>query len=395
MTFQPSSPTPQLDELIEEIKSLKGKLADAKALAEEKETLEKEYRASKKRFETIFNQSSLGKKIIDSDLRIIKVNQALIDNLQYSEKELLGANIIDLSHPDFKDNWEVLRDELWNNDRLSFSIDTCLIKKDKSTVWCHVTSIIFEDNGKTLGYTVIEDISERKRLEQVEKDYQEKKLVIQQEAEIVKAILNTQEKERARIAEGLHNSLGQLLFAAQIELNQIYFRNHSENDLSALKRTEELLQKSIQECRMISHQLMPAILHDFGLKAAIEGICNDMSGSVNFTCNIRLWNDKNDKYFEIIVYRLVQELILNICKHSQATYGSVSIEENEENVIITVKDNGRGFDLEGAQGRGIGLYSIRNNVTLLKGNVQIQSTLGKGTVITISLPHLNIESTFS
>ncbi|HEY0895850.1 MAG TPA: PAS domain-containing sensor histidine kinase [Sphingobacteriaceae bacterium] len=384
MTLQKSIDAVHLEE---EIRSLKARLAEAETLAAENKRLDQEYRSSKKRFETIFEESSLGKKIINADLRIIKVNRSLTEILQYDEEELLGANIVDLSHPDFKPAWEMLRDQLWDDHRRSFSIDACLIRKDRSSLWCHVTSITFEDNGEILGYTIIEDISERKRLEQLERDLQEQKLLVQQQAEVVKATLNTQEKERERIAEGLHNSLGQLLFAAQIELNQVSFTAQSEADRAALKKAADLLYRSIKECRQISHQLMPVILHDFGLKAAIEGICKDLSGVVAITSQIQLLTPKNDKSFEIVVYRLVQELVLNISKHSQATRGKVLITENAREVVITVEDNGIGLDPEKVKGEGIGLSSVRNNVNLLNGSFQINSAPGEGTKITVSLPN--------
>lgn len=382
MTLQKSI-APQLEE---EIRSLRAQLAEARSLAQEKNRLDREYRDSKRRFETVFNESSVGKKIIDSDLRIIRVNRSLTEILQYSEDELLGVNIMELSHPDFKEDWHALRHELWGNHRQSFSIDACIIRKDQTSLWCHVTSIIFEDNGETLGYTIIEDISERKRLEQAEKDLREKELFLQQQAEVVKATLNTQERERERIAEGLHNSLGQLLFAAQLELNKVAnLQDQGERD-AALRNAGDLLYKSITECRQISHQLMPLVLHDFGLEAAIRAICQDMSGAVNFSCDIRLQNPKNEKYFEIVVYRLIQELMLNIGKHSGATKGQVSIAENGREVTITVSDNGKGFDLQAVGRQGIGLSGIRNNVTLLKGRYEIKTAPGNGCVVTVHLP---------
>ncbi len=369
-----------------EIQFLKARLAEAESLAAEKERLDLEYRASRKRFQTVFEQSSLGMKIINADLRIVMVNRSLTKILGYSEEELLGANIVDLSHPDFKSAWEHLREQLWSNSRQSFSIDACLIRKDRSSLWCHLNSITFEDHGETLGYTVIEDISERKRLEQLEKDMQEQRLLLQQQAEVVKATLLTQEKERERIAEGLHNSLGQLLFAAQIELNQVSFTAQSEKDRAALKKAADLLYSSIRECRQISHQLMPVILHDYGLKAAIEGICRDMPGVVAFSSHIQLLTPKNDRSFEIVVYRLIQELVLNISKHSEATRGLISITENTREVVITVEDNGIGFDREKVKGEGIGLASVRNNVNLLNGSFSLKSAPGEGTKITVSLP---------
>ncbi len=345
-----------------------------------------EYRGDIK-FETIFNESSLGNKIINSDLRILKINKALLAILGYSEKELLGVSIVNFSHPDFKTQWLRLRDELWTHKRSSFSIDTCIVRKDKSSLWCHVTSIVFEDEGNTLGYTILEDISERKRLERVEMDFRENELLIRQQREIVKATVIAQEKERERISEALHNSIGQLLFATKIQLNQLKRLAETDEDrVEAFKKTEELLSMSIKESRQMSHQLMPAVLNDFGLKTAMEGMCREMTGDVEFTCGINLLSTKKEKYLEMVIYRMVQELILNTAKHSKASWGRVTIDEDEKGLTITFEDNGIGFDTKNSDQNGLGLLTIRNNVTLLKGSIQLHSIPQKKTAIKIWLP---------
>ncbi|HEY0900365.1 MAG TPA: PAS domain S-box protein, partial [Sphingobacteriaceae bacterium] len=117
------------------------------------------------KFFTIFEESPFGNKIINSDLRIIKVNKAMIELLGYGEHEILGKRITDFSHPNFKRRWRVLQRKLWSKKVPVFTMETGILRKDSSILWCQVTSILIADRGETLGYTIVEDISERKALE--------------------------------------------------------------------------------------------------------------------------------------------------------------------------------------------------------------------------------------
>jgi PAS domain S-box-containing protein len=127
---------------------------------------EKRYEESQVRFRTIFEQSRLGNKIIASDLRIIRVNKALEQMLGYSEHELIGTKITDCAHPDSVKHWQELQDKLWKHELPSFHIEVKMVRKDGSTLWCSVTTILFEDNQTTLGYSILEDIAERRELEE-------------------------------------------------------------------------------------------------------------------------------------------------------------------------------------------------------------------------------------
>lgn len=128
--------------------------------------IEEAYTESQHRFRTVFEQSKLGNKIITSDLQIVQVNQSLQMMLGYSEKELVGTKVLDYAHPDFVDSWRELQKNLWKKRIPSFGIETCLVRKNGSSFGCNVTSILFKDGEHTLGYTIVEDISVRKAIEE-------------------------------------------------------------------------------------------------------------------------------------------------------------------------------------------------------------------------------------
>ncbi|WP_051359663.1 PAS domain-containing sensor histidine kinase [Adhaeribacter aquaticus] len=148
-----------------ENKQLRADMAATIFKLEKQIAIEKKYEESQSRFETIFYKSKHGNKIIAPDLRIIQINEVFRDMLGYTEEEIIGTKVIAFAHPDFINHWHELQENLWTKQIPSFQIDTCLVRKDGSTLWVQVTSIIFRDNNISLGYTIVEDISQRKTLE--------------------------------------------------------------------------------------------------------------------------------------------------------------------------------------------------------------------------------------
>lgn len=148
-------------ELREEIAGLRNTHLKSTSNYEDQLTTGKRYEESQVRFRTIFEQSKLGNKIISPDLKIRKVNKALEEMLGYSEEELIHKKILDFAHPDSAANWLELQKKLWREEMPSFHIEANMLRKDGTTIWCSVTTILFEDNESKLGYTILEDISER------------------------------------------------------------------------------------------------------------------------------------------------------------------------------------------------------------------------------------------
>jgi PAS domain S-box-containing protein len=376
-----------IQRLQENIRTLKLEVAASKLLQKKIDRSEQERDKSMDKFKTVFEQSPLGHKFIDADLRIIKVNKALIKLLGYKTKELLGSRITDIAVPEFASNWKKLQQELWTNQKPFFTIDTCLIKKNKSIIWCHITTILLEDNGKTLGYSILEDISGRKTMEHDLKKANERERQFEQQ--LLEMTINIQEKERARIAEDLHNSLGQLLYGVKLNLNDFKL-DHSEfesQNVLTIKNIGNLLSECIQECRRISHDLMPSVLQDYGLRMAIEDICKQLSKTIDFTCEFSGPNDRLPKYMEKAIYRIVQELAMNLIKHADATKAYIKLGINEKNIVVRVEDNGKGFYTSNIiENDGIGIQSIKTKLHLLKGELDIDSAPGKGTIINIRVP---------
>jgi len=132
-----------------------------------KSTIGKKYKETQDSFKAIFEKSPFGSQVLTQSLLILRVNQALVNLLGYKVKdEIIGTSILEYANPEYKNDWYLLQNSLWTQEQSSFSFETCLTKKDGSMVWCEVTSILYQDGGYGLGYTIIEDISSRKEAEE-------------------------------------------------------------------------------------------------------------------------------------------------------------------------------------------------------------------------------------
>ncbi|MCC2546482.1 PAS domain S-box protein [Hymenobacter sp. BT175] len=229
-----------------------------------------------------------------------------------------------------------------------------------------------------LALVVLRDVSERDRLMQ-----ETTALKLRQQQEVLAAILTTQEQERRRIAESLHNGVGQLLYATKLNL---------ESNIKPVVAgpVVKLLDEAIKATRTISFELTPGILEDFGLKTALEELVKRIpSQKLNVQLNLEGLREPLPKNSEVAisVYRIVQELLNNIIKHARAADVFVHILREGPALQILVEDDGVGFDASAmASVKGIGLAGIRNRVDLLGGQLSINSRPGRGTIVTIDLP---------
>lgn len=224
------------------------------------------------------------------------------------------------------------------------------------------------------------NITERKKTEQKLRE-----LEVSRQREIVTATLNALEEERRRIAESLHNGLGQLLYAIKISLATLAQEMAPAEFKEAKDYTSHLLGDAITESRRISHELMPATLEEFGLQTAIGDICDQLQDGIHFTCLFKGPKQRLEKYLELAVYRTVQELMTNVIKHARATEARTEVAIGKKQVLIRVTDNGKGFLTVQTHKPGIGLSSIRSKIKLLNGQVDVR-TGNNGTEVEVLIP---------
>gem|GEM_PF-1344358 len=251
--------------------------------------------------------------------------------------------------------------------------------------------------ARTLGVDM--DITERveaerknRRLQDEQKRREEQKqeelmnMKLQQQREVLNAIILTQEQERERIGESLHNGLAQLLYGVQTRLQVLKVRD--EENEKQLRTILSIVSDAINDARRITFELVPVVLKDYGIEVALKELIRKVTKEMlHVTLKLSGINTLPEK-LEFAIYRIVQELLNNIVKHAAATEAAFTISRQKNQITITVSDNGIGFDEHELQqvGNGMGLKNIRNRVKLLKGGFSITSPARGGTVITITLP---------
>ncbi|QCR22381.1 PAS domain S-box protein [Pontibacter sp. SGAir0037] len=258
--------------------------------------------------------------------------------------------------------------------------ETLRLRVGDQTLTCRMKAVVLRDElgapTKILGTDL--DISEVKRLEE-----ENLQMRLNQQKELLLAILEAQEEERRRISESLHNGVGQILYATKLNLDQVAQKVPKE----LIQQTENLLKEAIAETRRVSHELVPIILNDFGLEKAMESLCQQYDQSLfQVNCEVDL-EERLASYLEIALYRISQELLNNVVKHAQATQADILLVQEDGEIILKVRDNGQGMKQESGKKKGIGLRSIADRVKLLNGTFLItESKTGRGTLATVRIP---------
>ncbi|MFD1871102.1 PAS domain-containing protein [Hymenobacter bucti] len=215
-------------------------------------------------------------------------------------------------------------------------------------------------------------------------------LRLRQQQELLAATVQAQEEERRRIAESLHNGLGQLLYATKLQLDQLTSAPllASAPELAATHQaTKRLLSEAMRQTRTISHELMPGLVEEFGLETALRDICRSMH-SASFQLHCLSFLDEAHplpRPLEVVLYRLAQELTQNVVKHARATQATLEIETLPGWAVLRVEDNGQGFAPATAQA-GIGLRTLHERVAQFGGTVHIDSAPAQGTHVQVRLP---------
>ncbi len=214
---------------------------------------------------------------------------------------------------------------------------------------------------------------------------QKNKLQLQlnrQEKEAAKSLMETQENERKRIAEDLHDSLGHLLSTAKLNLQQ------EKIEKSQINNSLELINQASDEIRNVIFNLMPATLEEEGLILALRELVKKVTNSGRVKVFLHVHNMEKfqlEKQSEFNIYRIIQEAVNNILKHANATEINIQLIGRDNHISIMIEDDGKGFNPESNK-KGRGLKNIVTRSLWLKGNINIDSMPGKGTTITTEFP---------
>jgi len=223
-----------------------------------------------------------------------------------------------------------------------------------------------------------QDELQRQRIRELEKDRQ---LIA------VDSMLKGQEEERSRMAKDLHDSLGGMLSGVKLSLGAMKGNIIlSEENTRLFASVLDQLDHSINEMRRVAHNMMPEALVKLGLQQAIQDYCDGLNESSKIVFKTQFYGMQTRLITstEVLIYRIAQELLNNIVKHANATEALVQLMRHDNNLNLTIEDNGIGFNIEQIDtAKGAGLSNVRSRVDYLKGHFDIQSNPGKGTSIHI------------
>jgi PAS domain S-box-containing protein len=267
-----------------------------------------------------------------------------------------------------------------------------ITRPDGSIRWIWDRGFPTQDKtGKVIRYVgVAADITERKRTEEALTE-SEKRL-----RSLSSQLLVAQEKERKLIAQEIHDSIGAALAATKFKMEDVITKvgeNHPETR-AALGSILPMLQEVIQEARRIQMALRPSILDDLGILATISWFCREFESihsHINIRQEINIEESKVPDSLKTVIYRVLQEAMNNIAKHSKADRINLLLRKMDGAIELGIEDNGEGFDPEEAlarigTNRGFGLSSMRERTELSGGSFSIKSSKGAGTVIKAMWP---------
>ncbi len=204
------------------------------------------------------------------------------------------------------------------------------------------------------------------------------------EKRVLNAIINTEENERRRFANDLHDGLGPILSTVKMSLSSLGSRISDSSGFVILNNTSHLVNEAINTIKDISNNLSPHVLSNFGLTSAISAFTTKINQTkaieIDFKSNMENMRLENDK--EVVIYRAVCELINNSIRHSGASRIEIELNKHEKIVTLQFYDNGRGFEtskLNAEDNEGMGLSNIETRVKTVEGVFILESTPGKGT----------------
>ena len=334
-------------------------------------------------------EESIPAGIFGTDLqgRQIYVNRGFCEMVERAESELLQRSYPFVYWPRgsfdiFGDAFQKLARAISSSD----GIELPFVRKNGSQFWGLVTGTELKDSrGQPIGYLMsVADISAQKRAEDTMRALSSR-------------LANRQESERKFAARELHDGIGGKLTAIKYSIEKIIkdIPDKKNPVRISLQDTLSIVQNTIDENQRIYRNLHPAILDDLGLNAALRGLCRDFRyvyDGIAIETNFEVPKARIRDHLKILIYRILQEALNNVAKHSQADEVHVSLRlMDDKQIELVIRDNGKGFDLAGVQAmnfkqRGVGLESIKEHTVIFGGVLDIRTAPDRGTTIRVSWP---------
>jgi two-component system sensor histidine kinase UhpB len=363
---------------------------------------------SEERFRFTFEEAALGMAHVGLDGRWLRINRKLCEIVGYTREELLYMTFQDITYPDDLEADLAHVKELLEGKVGRYSMEKRYIRKDGSLVWVNLTASLLRDSDGDPKYfiSVVEDITARKQMEEaLARSYSELESQVAQRTSALRSLSNRlmqlQDEERRRIARELHDSVGQYLTALAINLD-LLARPDGQSRTALIAESRQLLNHCLTETRTMSHLLHPPLLDETGFTSAAQWYVEGFARRSGVEVELRLPPlERLPANIEIMLFRVLQETLNNIHRHSGSGKAEVCLDFDGKTVTFEVRDFGHGIQPDRLErfrtsgtGVGVGLAGIRERVSELGGKMEITSDRN-GTAVKVCVPAYGASAGFT
>jgi len=338
---------------------------------------------SERNYRQLFENANDAIWVHDLEGNIIAANEAAGKLFGYSVKELTKMNVKNfLSDESFNLAGQVRR-KLLEREPVEQPYEQSLIRKDGTKAILRLATSLVTEDGKSIGFQhMARDVTEEKRMQDNLRYY-------------LQEITRAQEEERKRIARELHDDTAQALYALTRQVDNFVRTNTNlpADNAAFLGDLGKQISKVLQDLRRFSQDLRPPMLDDLGLLATLRWLVSESRERCGIEVDLKVVGDKRrlPPEVEFTLFRIVQEAVRNIERHSQALKAEVSVEFGGNKTRVSVSDNGKGFKLSGSlvdlvRTGKLGLAGMEERARLLNGSIKIESEPGKGTTVMVEIP---------
>ncbi len=351
----------------------------------ERQTLEK-------RFDYLSKYANDVILLLNRDLIVVEGNDRALEVYGYAREELTGLPFLSLRAPAERGS---LSEELQVlNATKGLRVETTHVRKDGSTFPAESSIRLIDIDNERFYQAIIRNISERRKAEDMLRTaHAELEIRVQERTDELRRLADYLEKvredEAKRISVEIHDQLGAGLTAARFRLSSL--RKTVEGaTLASLDSTIQLVDQVLKDVRRISRGLRPSVLDHLGLSAAIEVLLEDFQSHTGIKCSLAInIPEISDPSWSIAVYRIFQEALTNIARHSGASLIQASLAVQDGRLVLEIADNGKGFKVEDVQQESRGLLGMRERAHRLGGNLEVLPVEPTGTRIRAWIPLTN------
>jgi len=359
----------------------KGVLARVIRYSIERKRIEESSRKAQKRFQTIFEKAPLGIALINLLTgKYYDVNPKYASIVGRCEDELLRTDQSDILHPDDVSSYRNDIEKFVNHQSCDCKLAKRVLRPDMSIIWIEIFIVPFEimGNGEVCHLCMIEDITESKRM-------------IENLRQLTTYLQDVREEERTRIGREIHDVLGGTLTVLRMDLDWLSKKISADPMHERIRSLYELTGEAIETARRVSINLRPNVLDNLGLYGAIEWQIREFEQRTNIRCELESTISSlsfNNKNFETSIFRIIQEVFINIARHSQATRVDIELFEDADDIMIIIKDNGIGItESQMLNSESFGIIGMNERIQQFCGKLEIVGTPSQGSVVTLKIPH--------